>query len=110
MKRSIAYVGLFSVMTIVPGMTEQAFAVNNGNTSDAITNSITITVVPPWISFPNTPDPNVPGIPPTTPSTPSTPSTPVVEPTTPPPSPDKTVQESETELKNKKPKVGSPRY
>ena len=67
MKRSIFYAGMISVMGIVPAMTEQAFAVTGGNTSDALSAGILPTIT--WIEFPDiAPDLSSAGIvpPPTT--------------------------------------------
>lgn len=50
MKRSIVYAGLCSVMAIVPAMTEQAFAMDSGNLSDAVTTSLIPTIT--WVEIP----------------------------------------------------------
>lgn len=101
MKRSIFYAGLFSVMALVPAMTEQAFAAY-GNASDAVTTSIVEPTIIPWISFPNTPEPTL---------TVPTPAPDLsIQPPTPGPAPTTGDQESENAFKNKKPKVGAPRH
>jgi hypothetical protein len=76
MKRSIIYAGLFSVMAAVPAMTNQAFAADTGNLSDAVSNSLTPSIN--WVEMPETapdvssavpPPPEQPNA--TTPTTPS---------------------------------------
>lgn len=52
MKRSIIYAGLFSALVTVPAMTNQVFAADTGNLSDAVSNSLTPSIN--WIEMPET--------------------------------------------------------